>query len=677
MSRETSESSSVQGGQTLEELLRSGTPLEPAKIARMGVELGRALESAYAAGRRTSGITTREIVLATDGRLALASSGAEPRLAGEEQSSADEAALYAAPETLRGEQGTQQSDVYSTGVVLYRLLTGAFPVSAVEVEEGQHVEAWNAREDLRGAGPRVPLRLAQIVERAIDPRPAARYATLDSLCSDLQEAARELRASNGLLPRRIRQGAALLVVLAIGALAWVVAHAPPDRPVVAVRFRHQGVSIEAREIVDGMTIEMTRLLAQVEGLEARAALPSSSAPRDAVAFGSQRRAEFVVSGLVHGETGAWRDVEASLIRVRDGQAVWSKSFAFVKGDIIAVQEQIAEAVANGLHLSFLPGRHRYSTTPPLQELFLNARALQMTEADAGRRATEMFEGIANADPEFVPASAALATALGGVRSSYDLPALDTRMAAAARRAHAKNPRLAEANAAMGLLSARLCQWSEGAGYFRDSLKQDPSVARTYIDYAFSILLAVGDTREALAVLAAALDADPMSLRVRSALARMLVEHGDFDRAIEMSRGVIQEAPELAAEQTLGRALLLSGRSREIGVEFGKGDTQWGYRGYMHAIQGRHADAIQLAKAHPDEPARQMLIYAGLNDVDRAFDAFQSTAMQDPWRALTWVARPEVTRVLRDDPRTAALRDQLLRPGSCAGSPSTAAALLPF
>ena len=333
MTARSPESTSVPGGRTLEELLGSGTSLEPAEVARIGVELGRALESAHAAGRRPYGVTARQVVLAADGHLVLSSPGGDPQPAGNGESGFADTPLYAAPEILQGEHGTQRSDVYSAGVVLYRLLTGAFPVPAQAVQQRRHIEARNARDDLRGS--RVPLPLARVVERAIDARPEARYATLDALCADLQEAARELHARNGPVRRGLQRAAALLILIAIAGLVWVLAHSPLDRPIVAVRFRHHGGSIEAGEVVDGMTIEMSRLLAQAEGLEVRAALPSSSdrdTPGDDVAFGWERRASFVMSGWVHGEIGVWRLVETSLVSVRDGKVVWSDSFSFVDGD---------------------------------------------------------------------------------------------------------------------------------------------------------------------------------------------------------------------------------------------------------------------------------------------------------------------------------------------------------
>jgi tetratricopeptide (TPR) repeat protein len=481
--------------------------------------------------------------------------------------------------------------------------------------------------------------------------------------SPLSASALSSRTGHGL------QTAWVAAVLAIAAMAWMVAHAPPEQSVI-VSFDYRGTSRDARAVVDGMEVELTRLLAQADGLDLRAALPSSSdrgPSQEARAFDSRRHASFVVNGAVYGDAGAWHHVEASLTRVRGFQIVWSGTFSLAEGDIFSVQERIAAAIANALDVTVTPAGPRHWTRPPLQELYLKARGLQVSGREAGRQhAAEMFRLVMRAAPDFVPAAAALATTEGGVSSENpDLPALDPDLAAVARRAHADDPDLAASNAAMGLVSARRCQWREGRAYFTRALERDPSQTTTSIDYAIAILLPSGDTREAIAVLTTALKADPTSLRLRGTLAHVLVENGEYSRAIEVSRAVIQEAPGLeAAHQTLARALYLSGRVSEAAEVLRPWKSQWAYRGYILAAQGHAAEARRLATAHHDEPARQMLVYAGLKDVERTVDALHRLAVVNPWRAMTWMTRREIAPVLRGDARATALRDQWRQSTGC-------------
>jgi tetratricopeptide (TPR) repeat protein len=145
----------------------------------------------------------------------------------------------------------------------------------------------------------------------------------------------------------------------------------------------------------------------------------------------------------------------------------------------------------------------------------------------------------------------------------------------------------------------------------------------------------------------------------------LVENGEYRRAIEITRALVQEAPEFeAAHQTLGRALYMSGHVAEAVETFKRWESQWAPRGYLLAAKGDHVEARRLAEAHQDEPARQMLVYAGLKDLDRTVDALQRSAHVNPWRAMTWMTRREIAPVLRGDARAAAVRSQLHQPGGC-------------
>ena len=101
---------------------------------------------------------------------------------------------YMSPEQLRGERLTQRSDVFSAGIVIWELLAmrRLFP-SDQEKEPGEAV--------LRGDYPRVsqyrsdvPLKLDDIVTRALSSEPEARFASMHEL-AEAVEAASPARAN--------------------------------------------------------------------------------------------------------------------------------------------------------------------------------------------------------------------------------------------------------------------------------------------------------------------------------------------------------------------------------------------------------------------------------------------------------------------------------------------------
>ncbi len=140
---------------------------------------------------------------------------------------------------------------------------------------------------------------------------------------------------------------------------------------------------------------------------------------------------------------------------------------------------------------------------------------------------------------------------------------------------------------------------------------------------------------------------------------MFVEAGRYDSAIENCLWIRQHDPAFPfVDVWLGRALYFSGRFDEAREALERAGPQfWGYVGYLLAVSGRREEAEALAAKHPDSPSRTMLIYAGLGDKDRTFDALVRTAEINWWRAATWLHRPEMA-LLRGDPRMPALRKKL-------------------
>ena len=93
---------------------------------------------------------------------------------------------YASPEHLRGEPMTTSSDVYSLGVLLYKLLTGALPHPA------EYAKRWAALAE--GHEPVPPSQVAghlnvdldAVVMRALAPEPDRRYGSVAHLAEDLK-----------------------------------------------------------------------------------------------------------------------------------------------------------------------------------------------------------------------------------------------------------------------------------------------------------------------------------------------------------------------------------------------------------------------------------------------------------------------------------------------------------
>ncbi|MGZ5957935.1 MAG: protein kinase domain-containing protein [Myxococcaceae bacterium] len=95
---------------------------------------------------------------------------------------------YMPPEQLRGQRLDQRADVYGLGATVYHLLVGAPPVRARTAEEAlQQIQAGIL--PVRRACADVPRALAAIVDRCLQPDPAARFQTHQELAWAVRRAA--------------------------------------------------------------------------------------------------------------------------------------------------------------------------------------------------------------------------------------------------------------------------------------------------------------------------------------------------------------------------------------------------------------------------------------------------------------------------------------------------------
>jgi serine/threonine-protein kinase len=96
---------------------------------------------------------------------------------------------YMAPEQARGRAVDQRSDIYSTGVILYELLTGAVPFLGESFLEvlNQHVSSRVPALAEANAAVTVSPELERAVMRALEKDPADRYPTMKEFSLTLQK----------------------------------------------------------------------------------------------------------------------------------------------------------------------------------------------------------------------------------------------------------------------------------------------------------------------------------------------------------------------------------------------------------------------------------------------------------------------------------------------------------
>ena len=92
---------------------------------------------------------------------------------------------FMSPEQMAGRRVDGRTDLYSLGVMLFQLLTGALPHRSESMAELMHQIANDTAPDLRSLRPELPEALANVAALALEKRPEVRYADGHQMAADL------------------------------------------------------------------------------------------------------------------------------------------------------------------------------------------------------------------------------------------------------------------------------------------------------------------------------------------------------------------------------------------------------------------------------------------------------------------------------------------------------------
>lgn len=178
-------------GETLEQVLSRDGVFAPEEALLVGIDLARAVSAVHSAGLLHRDVKARNVLRERGGRIVLMDLGAG-RTVHDAPAGINETGtpMYMAPELLGGESATVRSDLYGLGVVLYRLLTGRFPVTASDLEGLRSAHAARAAVPLAMVRPDLSRDIVAAVERSSDPDPTRRPASALELETALTEALR-------------------------------------------------------------------------------------------------------------------------------------------------------------------------------------------------------------------------------------------------------------------------------------------------------------------------------------------------------------------------------------------------------------------------------------------------------------------------------------------------------
>jgi Tol biopolymer transport system component len=175
-------------GESLDEIISRG-PLKVADAVEIASQIAQGLSKAHEKDIIHRDIKPANIFVTQDGVVKILDFGLA-KLAGQAQLTKDSSTLgtvaYMSPEQLSGKEVDQRTDIWSLGVVLYEMLTGARPFKG-DYEQAMIYSMLNEEPELvTNLCPGLPMDMAGIVAKTMAKNPGDRYQNAAKVSADLQ-----------------------------------------------------------------------------------------------------------------------------------------------------------------------------------------------------------------------------------------------------------------------------------------------------------------------------------------------------------------------------------------------------------------------------------------------------------------------------------------------------------
>lgn len=482
----------------------------------------------------------------------------------------------------------------------------------------------------------------------------------------------------------VAAGLALLLAVSGVFLArtriWHRARPPAGKIMFAVLpFENLSGDSEQEYFSDGLTEEMISRLGQMEpqrlGVIARtSAIQYKSTKKRIDQIGKELGVDYVLEGTVR-HAGDRVRVSAQLIQVKDQTHLWAKNYERDLRDILSLQDEVAQAIANEVMIKLTPQEEARlnsarAVNPEAHELYLKGRYYwNKRTPEALKKSFEYFQQAIEKDPSYGLAYAGLADAylMLGAGEYAVLPPKEAfpKAEAAAKKALELDSALAEPHATLGYAKDVFhWDWEGTDREYKQAIELNPSYAEAHHWYG-SHLAYMGHYAEAIAEARKAESLDPLSFVISADVGmEALIPAGRYDEAMQQCRKTLELDSHFAvAHACLARAYEYKTMYKEAiaeiqeAINLSGGSVIWqATLGHLYARAGRRDDAIKILNELKSRSKREFVpsqafiwIYAALGDKDQAF-AWLEKAYEERSDVMTVLKEERAFDPLRSDPR---------------------------
>ncbi len=448
---------------------------------------------------------------------------------------------------------------------------------------------------------------------------------------------------------------------------------------------------------EGMTDELTSDLANISRLRVisrGSAMQFKGKQRPPTPEIARRlNVDAIVEGSVL-RSGDKVRITAQLIDARSDRHLWAKSFERSSRDVLALQDELASAIAREIHVRLTPAEesrltHAPSVNPEAHDAYLKGRYFFNRPSDENlSKAIALFEEATRRDPSYAPAFSGLSDAYlwagyneGVLTGSEARP----RAKSAAETAIALDDGSAEAHASLATFKLFYeYDWAGCEAEYRRAFALNPNYAFAHDQFGLALGFQ-GRFAEAIAEGKRAAELDPLSPQIPLDAS---IAFG-FKRDWEAARALTRRAADLDPTYFFapfedGWLDIQAGKVKDAIPELQKAKAMESpafvsaWLAYAYGAYGDRARAAAEAEELKKKSLRgvvtafnQALVSLGVGDRARAMDHLeQAYAADSQW--LGWLKYDHAFDPLRSEPRFVALLKKLNFTSATANSPIASA-----
>ena len=344
---------------------------------------------------------------------------------------------YMSPEQVDAEEVDKRSDIYSLGIILYKMVTGKLPFEGDTALSIALKHKTETPLDPKQFNAQIPEDLSRVILKCMEKDREKRYQETKELLSELSKIEEEITTGERIIPRKKiitskkiketfgkRWMMIATVFMAVVVVGIVILYFMGKKPVypsgekmlVVLPFKNLGPPAD-EYFADGITEEITSRLASLQGLgviSRTSAIQYKNTDKTIRQIGDELGIDYALEGAVRWDRSAEGKgrvrLTPQLVRVSDDSNLWSERYDRVIEDIFSVQSEIAEKVAQQLDLTVLEPERRALNAQPTDNLeaydyYLHGiehenRGWAYLDNQEFEQAIEMLEKATELDPDF-------------------------------------------------------------------------------------------------------------------------------------------------------------------------------------------------------------------------------------------------------------------------------------